>query len=54
MKLKKPIYGAANGEIYPRWYGEGEDCPPELEAAAADAEAISPQNKAMRKVPEKK
>jgi hypothetical protein len=41
MKLTKAIFGAADGEIYPREYGAGEDCPPELLAAAIEAGAIS-------------
>lgn len=52
MKLTKPIYGAANGEIYPRVYAEGEDCPPELEAAAQEAGALAV--KAVKKAPETK
>lgn len=53
MKLTKPIFGAANGEIYPRVYGVGEDCPPELEAAAQEAGALA-SVKAVKKAPETK
>ena len=53
MKLTKPIFGAANGEIYPRVYAVGEDCPPELEAAAQEAGALA-SVKAMKKAPETK
>lgn len=44
MKLTKLIYGAANGEIYPREYAAGEDCPPELLTAALEAGAISDED----------
>lgn len=40
MKLTKPITGAANGEIYPREYAAGDECPVELEAAAKEAGAL--------------
>lgn len=34
MKLAKPLLGVPNGEIYPVQYEAGDECPPELEAAA--------------------
>lgn len=34
MKLAKPFLGVPNGEIYPVQYDAGDECPPELEAAA--------------------
>jgi hypothetical protein len=40
-KLTKPLWGAANGEIYPREYAAGEDCPPELEDAAREIDALA-------------
>ena len=51
-KLTKPLFGVPNGEIYPREIAAGEDCPPELEAAARDIGALA-ENKA-RKAPETK
>lgn len=39
-KLTKDLYGAANGEVYPRIYAAGEDCPPELEDAAREIDAL--------------
>lgn len=39
-KLTKDIFGVANGDVYPRTYATGEDCPPELEDAAAASEAL--------------
>lgn len=39
-KLTKDIFGVANGDVYPRAFAAGEDCPPELEAAAEQAEAL--------------
>lgn len=39
-KLTKDVFGVANGEVYPRTFAAGEDCPPELESAAAVAEAL--------------
>lgn len=34
MKLTKPFQGVPDGEIYPVQYQAGDECPPELEAAA--------------------
>ena len=44
MKLTKAIFGAANGEIYPRVYQAGDDCPDELVPAALEAGAISEED----------
>jgi hypothetical protein len=44
MKLTKTIFGAANGEIYPRVYQVGDDCPDELVPAALEAGAISEED----------
>lgn len=35
MKLTKPFYGVPDGRVYPVQYAAGDECPPELEAAAA-------------------
>lgn len=35
MQLAKPFLGVPDGEIYPVQYQAGDECPPELEAAAA-------------------
>lgn len=40
MRLAKPFYGVPDGEIYPRWYQAGEDCPPELLEAAKAVGAV--------------
>lgn len=34
MELGKDFVGVPAGEIYPRTFKKGEDCPPELEGAA--------------------
>jgi hypothetical protein len=34
MKLTKSFRGVPDGEIYPKLFEAGEECPPELEAAA--------------------
>lgn len=34
MKLTKPFRGVPDGQIYPVQYQPGDECPPELEAAA--------------------
>ncbi|WP_347268812.1 hypothetical protein [Paracoccus sp. (in: a-proteobacteria)] len=52
-KLTKPIIGCANGEIYPREYAEGEECPAELEAYAESIGALA-ETKAAKKAPETK
>lgn len=52
MKFTKAFHGVKAGEIYPRVFAPGDDCPPELEAAAKSvgalevkAEARAPENK---------
>lgn len=52
MKLSKAISGVVDGEVYPRTFAPGDDCPPELENAAREAGAL--ENKAAKKAPEKK
>ncbi len=51
MKLKKAIFGAPDGEVYPREIPAGEECPPSLEAYAAEIGALA---KAVKKAPETK
>jgi len=56
-KLTAEIFGAPDGEVYPRTFAAGEECPPSLEDAAraagaldlalsAKAKAGAPENKA--------
>jgi hypothetical protein len=40
-KFTKPFLGAPNGEVYPREFAPGDDCPPELEVAATQAGALA-------------
>lgn len=42
-KLTNTIFGVPDGEIYPRDIAAGEDCPPNLEAYAADEGAFAEQ-----------
>lgn len=39
-KFVKTFRGVVDGEIYPRDFEEGDDCPDELVAAALELEAI--------------
>ena len=52
MKLKSPIFGVPDGEIYPREIPAGEECPANLEAYAAEIGAL--ESKAAKKAPESK
>lgn len=52
MKLTKSLLGVVDGEVYPRAFAPGDDCPPELESAAREAGAL--EDKASKKAPEKK
>lgn len=45
MKLTKPFLGVPKGEIYPRQYQAGDECPPELLAAARELEAVEQEKK---------
>lgn len=36
MKFIQPFQGVPNGAIYPVEYQPGDECPPELEAAASE------------------
>lgn len=49
MKFIKPFYGCRDGEIYPEHFEPGEECPPELEAAAIECGVVE-----AKKVPAKK
>lgn len=40
MQFSKPFLGVPDGEIYPVQYQPGEECPPELEAAATELGAF--------------
>jgi hypothetical protein len=52
MKLTKAIFGVAAGDVYPRTYAPGDECPAELEDAAREAGAL--EDKTSKKAPEKK
>lgn len=48
VKLTKDLLGVANGEVYPRLFAAGEDCPPELmQAAIATGSVDKPAAKAV-------
>lgn len=40
MKLKKAFVGVKDSEIYPTEFAAGDECPPELEAAALELGAL--------------
>lgn len=40
MKLIKPFKGVPQGEIYPRQFVAGDECPSELEAGARELGAL--------------
>ena len=40
MKFTKDFRGVPDGEIYPVQYAVGDECPPELEAAALEVGAV--------------
>lgn len=46
MKFIKPFYGCRAGEIYPEHFAVGDECPPELEAAAIDTDSVEPDEAA--------
>ena len=52
MKLTKDLDGVLDGEIYPKTFQAGDECPPELEAAAQELGAI--ERKIVKKAPETK
>jgi len=39
-KLIKAFRGVPEGEIYPKQYEQGDECPPELEAGAREVGAL--------------
>lgn len=39
-RLTKALIGVVDGEVYPREFAAGEECPPELEAAAGELGAL--------------
>jgi len=45
MKFTKQFKGVKDGEIYPVTFEAGEDCPPDLEAAAIEAGAVKQESK---------
>ena len=49
-KLTKPFQGVKEGEIYPTEFAAGDECPPELQAAAESLGALEqPKKPAKRK-----
>ena len=40
MKFIKPFKGCKQGDIYPTQFVEGDECPPELEAAAIETGSV--------------
>jgi hypothetical protein len=40
MKFTQEFFGVIEGEIYPRVFAPGEDCPPELLEAAKSVGAV--------------
>jgi hypothetical protein len=42
MKVTKEFQGVPDGEVYPRTYQPGDDCPAELLEAAVALEAVEP------------
>lgn len=40
MIFTKRFYGVPAGSIYPKWFEAGEDCPRELQGAAASVGAV--------------
>lgn len=40
MKISKAFAGVVAGEVYPREFQPGEECPPELEEAARSLDAL--------------
>jgi hypothetical protein len=50
MKIIKAFLGVPDGHVYPIEHQPGDECPPELEAAAVELGAveIAPENKAAK------
>lgn len=55
-KLTGELYGAPEGEVYPRTFAAGEECPPSLEDAARSLGLLDEprQAKARKGAPENK
>ena len=54
MKLTKDVVGVIAGEIYPRTFAAGTECPDDLVDAAQSAGAIDVEKKAQKRAPENK
>lgn len=50
-KLTRDFQGCRNGEVYPTQFAAGDECPPELEAAAVEVDALARDTKAAKKAP---
>lgn len=48
-KVTKAFEGVVKGEIYPKQFAEGDECPPELEDAARQLGALEEEKKAPAK-----
>jgi len=53
-KFSKPFLGCKSGEIYPTQFDVGDECPSELEEAAASVGALERQMKSRGAAPENK
>lgn len=49
VKLVKALFGVPDGEVYPREFSAGEDCPPELEDAAREIDALEANEDAPKR-----
>lgn len=54
MKVTKEFLGVPDGEVYPRTYAPGDDCPPELLEAAISLEAVELEADEQPTQPEEK
>lgn len=48
MKFAKPFKGVPDGEIYPVDYQPGDECPPELQAAAESLDVLEGEKRARQ------
>lgn len=48
-KLTKPLLGVKAGDIYPTEFAAGDECPPELQAAAESLDALEAPKKPASK-----
>jgi hypothetical protein len=53
MQFVHPFLGVPDGEIYPVQYQAGDECPPELEAAASELGAFDESGPAADGTPAK-